>query len=76
MPTDIVPTVDLRDPAESVAVSIDRACHDIGFFQIVGHGLDPVIEQHVWEAATAFFALPIGAKQTVAIRQDEAGFRS
>jgi isopenicillin N synthase-like dioxygenase len=40
-----IPTVDLRDPTEVVARQLDGACSEIGFMQIVGHRLDPVIEQ-------------------------------
>ena len=75
-----VPVVDLRDEPEVVGAAIDRAAREIGFFQIVGHGLDPVIERTAWEAAASFFALPLADRQSVAIPPGAAygygGFRS
>lgn len=62
-----VPVVDLREDIASVAQQIDAACTEIGFFQIVGHGLDPVVEAGAWESARAFFALPDAEKLATAI---------
>lgn len=67
-----IPTVDLRDPTEVVARQLDAACSEIGFMQIVGHRLDPVIEQEAWDIATAFFAMNTEAKMSVAIPQGDA----
>ena len=36
-----VPTVDLSGDIDLVARRIDAACRDVGFFQIVGHGIGP-----------------------------------
>lgn len=68
----VVPTIDLRDPIADVGARIDAACREIGFLQIVGHGLDPDIEQRAWEAAHAFFALPDVDKQACAIPAGDA----
>ena len=66
----LVPTVDLTDPEAPRA--IDRACREVGFFQIVGHGLDPASERAAREAATEFFALPLDRKLALAIPDGEA----
>ena len=67
-----VPIIDLTDEAATVVAAIDRAARDVGFFQIVGHGLDPAVEQAAWEAARAFFALPLADKLAVSIPPGDA----
>lgn len=67
-----VPVVDLSDPTRSVAAEIDRACCEIGFFQVVGHGLDTSVEADAWSAAAAFFALPLEDKLAVTIPAGDA----
>lgn len=65
-----VPTIDLG--ADDAPGLIDRACREIGFFQIVGHGLDPVLEAEAWDVARSFFALPDEAKSALAIPPGDA----
>jgi isopenicillin N synthase-like dioxygenase len=67
-----VPTIDLAGDPAVVAAAIDRACREIGFFQVVGHGLDPVVQQAAWDAAGELFALPVDAKLAVAIPPGQA----
>jgi isopenicillin N synthase-like dioxygenase len=52
--------IDLESP--SAGSQIDAACRDIGFFQVVGHGVDPEVVAGVRAASAAFFALPPEAK--------------
>lgn len=66
----MIPVVDLRDADAPAA--IDRACREIGFFQIVGHGLDASIEEAAWELAGRFFDLPTEAKLELAIPEGDA----
>ena len=68
----LVPTVDLRGPAPDVAAEIDRAAHEIGFFQVIGHGVDPSVLDRAWRAAEAFFDLPLEAKLAVRIPEGDA----
>ena len=49
-----VPTVDLSDDVDVVARRIDEACRGVGFFQIVGHGLDPEIADAATRLAAGF----------------------
>ncbi len=70
---DDIPIIDIEpflsgSPAgiASVAAEIDRACTDIGFFQIVGHGVPATLIDDVYSAARAFFALPEDEKALAA----------
>lgn len=68
----VVPTVDLAGSFEGAADAIDRACRDVGFFQIVGHGVDSTIESDAWQLIGEFFALPVDAKLALAIPEGDA----
>jgi isopenicillin N synthase-like dioxygenase len=67
-----VPVVDLRGGHTAVAREIETACTEIGFFQIVGHGLDADVESAAWLAAHDLFALPEHQKLAVAIPPGDA----
>lgn len=67
-----IPVVDLSEPVDRVAVELDRACGEVGFVQVVGHGLDPEIEREAWETARRFFTLDEAAKAAVAIPPGDA----
>ena len=70
-----VPTVDLTpyrrpgasaatDPAcADVAAAIDRACREVGFLQLVGHGVSDGAIAGLTEALDAFFALDLERKK-------------
>ncbi len=66
----MIPIIDVSQPDAPTA--IDRACREIGFFQILGHGLDPRVEAAAWESARAFFELPLAEKMAVAIPDGDA----
>lgn len=68
----MIPVVDLSGEPSDVAALIDDACHRVGFFQIVGHGLDPEVEAAAWDAAHAFFRLPTAEKSVVSIPPGDA----
>lgn len=65
-----IPEVDLAGWSSDAdrAVFADRVrqiCHDIGFFQLVGHGVDAeFLERHI-EHQRRFFALPEADKATI-----------
>jgi hypothetical protein len=67
-----VPTVDLRDDRAVVARDIDDACRDVGFFQVVGHGIAAHVADAAWDAAHEFFGLPLDDKLAVAIPDGDA----
>ena len=78
-----VPTVDLArcdDPGDlegltAVAREVDRACRDVGFFSVVGHGVDPALPTRLAALAREFFARPVAEKDTVAMRQGGTAWR-
>ena len=66
-----IPELDLTawsDGDEARAVFADRVrvvCHEVGFFQLVGHGIDAeFIDRHI-EQQRRFFALPEADKATI-----------
>jgi len=63
-----IPEIDLGDWSRDPAAFADRVrqiCHEIGFFQLVGHGVDAdFIERHI-EHQRRFFALPESTKVTI-----------
>lgn len=63
---DLAPFID-GDPAAraEIAGEIDRACREIGFFTVVGHGVDPALIARTRQAAVDFFALPAAEKLAV-----------
>jgi isopenicillin N synthase-like dioxygenase len=67
-----VPLIDLRDRRADVATAIDRACREVGFFVIAGHGVPDEIADAAWDAGRAFFALPLERRLEVAM--PEAGY--
>jgi len=58
--------VDLTD-GDGAAAAIDRACAEVGFFYVVGHGVDPALGQRLERAAGEFFALPERQKASVSM---------
>jgi isopenicillin N synthase-like dioxygenase len=61
-----VPVIDISRDPDSVGKQLDEVCRTVGFFQIVGHGIDPAVADGAWMAATRFFDLPVEGKMTVA----------
>jgi isopenicillin N synthase-like dioxygenase len=63
--TNAVPSIDIApfiaggaDGKRAVARDIARACEDIGFFKIRGHGLPQALVERTFATASAFFANP------------------
>lgn len=69
-----LPVVDLA-AGEAAAAALDDACRRVGFFYVVGHGVDPGLAVSLREAAAAFFALPEGDKATVAMARGGRAWR-
>jgi isopenicillin N synthase-like dioxygenase len=60
-----IPEVDLQRGSDALAEDLRHVCHDVGFFLLVGHGLDPdFIGRHI-EMQRRFFDLPEDAKHAV-----------
>ncbi|TBU98852.1 isopenicillin N synthase family dioxygenase [Stutzerimonas kirkiae] len=74
-----LPVIDIGDlssddPARIAALAerLHRACRDKGFFYVVGHGIDPALQQAVFDHAAEFFALPEAAKAALDKRHSPA----
>lgn len=78
---DLAPTADFLDPASGVPVidlsegdgvvdRIGRACAEWGFFQVVGHGVDPALIATAMAETRAFFALPRPTKRALSRSRD------
>jgi isopenicillin N synthase-like dioxygenase len=80
MEGELIPAIDVSSlhgsPSERTrcAKAIGMACEEVGFFHIVGHGIDRGQLARVFDVAERFFALPLATKMTVALSAD-SGFR-
>jgi isopenicillin N synthase-like dioxygenase len=71
---DVASLVRGEDDAE-VGAQIDAACRGLGFFYVVGHGVDEALETRLEEAARELFALPVEAKERVAMAHGGPAWR-
>ncbi|KAG9454458.1 hypothetical protein H6P81_007362 [Aristolochia fimbriata] len=67
LPADPLPMLDLaalRQPSQRSIIVRDlgRACRDLGFFQVINHGISPLVTQSALGAASEFFDLPVQDK--------------
>lgn len=60
MSQQLVPTIDIGAdrPRAEVGAELDAACRDVGFFEVVGHGVPDAVIAAMQTATAAFFALP------------------
>ena len=76
-----IPTIDVGPLTGSiadrhrVAIRIDAACREHGFFVIVGHGLDVDLAARLEEEARAFFALDDITKAEIAMTRGGRAWR-
>lgn len=73
-PSAPVPVVDLRPFRHGDAIQrralgeqIDRACREVGFFTVVGHGVDDTVVDALRSSARAFFDAPLEDRLEVAM---------
>lgn len=67
----LIPTVDISDLDEKALREIDLACRDHGFFNLIGHELDDLIDE-VQSQAKLFFDAPSEVKDEVRKKEHEA----
>lgn len=72
---DIAELLDPAGDARTVGRQIDEACRELGFFRIVGHGIDPTLQPALDRAGRAFFALPDADKEPFAMRHAGSAWR-
>ena len=70
-----VQVIDLSKGPEGVAGEIDAACREVGFFYIVGHGVDPSLLARLDGLAREFFALPEEEKAEIGMRRGGRAWR-
>jgi len=59
-----VPVIDIAElESPGSLAAIDRACREWGFFQVIGHGIDPLLLTNVFAASREFFAQSSRAKR-------------
>jgi isopenicillin N synthase-like dioxygenase len=63
------------DDARETADAIDAACREHGFFYVVGHGVDPALQDRLDRSARAFFALPEEVKAEIAMTRAGRAWR-
>lgn len=53
-----------------VARQIDRACREIGFLIVTGHGIPEEIVSVAWQATEKYFSLPLSEKEAIPMTED------
>ena len=74
-----IPVIDVSgaisgDAINGVADAIYAAAIDHGFFYILNHGIDPTLMEQAFAVSKAFFELPEGDKQAVAVDKNQRGW--
>lgn len=72
---DVGPLAGAPGDRGDVAHAIHRACRDVGFFQVVGHGVDPALQARLEALARRFFAQPDAAKRAIAMERGGRAWR-
>ena len=70
---DISPLID-NEESTGVVDQIDRACRDIGFFYIIGHGFDMNLALRLQQAADEYFSQPESNKLALGLDRSMRGF--
>lgn len=58
-----------------VADEIGRACRELGFFYVVGHGVDETLQQRLEELSRRFFAQEAAQKMAIAMERGGPAWR-
>jgi isopenicillin N synthase-like dioxygenase len=72
---DLVASSSSRAGRSAVGEAVVRACRDVGFLQVVGHGVEPALRTRLLDAARRFFALPEEEKDRIAMRHAGIAWR-
>lgn len=72
---DIAPLLAPGAEQREVTRKIDRACRELGFFRVVGHGIDPALLPRLDAAARDFFARPEVEKERYAMSHAGSAWR-
>jgi isopenicillin N synthase-like dioxygenase len=66
-----VPTISLDQDPQRVGREMDDTLREVGFFQIVDHGVPDAVADRCWNVTQSFFDLPLDAK--LAVERPEGG---
>ncbi len=72
---DIAPLLTPGADPSDVTARIDRACRELGFFRVTGHGVDPELLAELDRAGRTFFARPDHEKAPFAMAHAGAAWR-
>ena len=79
--TSEIPVIDLGDflkakpgARERTAGELQRACEQVGFFFISGHGVAQDLIDAVFEASARFHALPLAEKEALKANEHNIGY--
>ncbi len=73
---DVAPLFGTDDLARAqVAGRIGEACRSLGFFYVVGHGVSDAVMAELDAQSRAFFALPLGDKEAIAMSRGGRAWR-
>lgn len=72
---DISPLISGSAHSHEVAAEIGRACRESGFFYIVGHGVDELLQQELEELSRQFFAQDISTKLEIGMSRGGRAWR-
>ena len=61
-----IPVVNLETEEGTLVNSVEVACREWGFFQVVGHGIDGALRHRFFDSTRHFFSLPKEVKDSVA----------
>jgi isopenicillin N synthase-like dioxygenase len=59
---------------EATAAQVRRACEQVGFFYIAGHGVPQALIDAAFQASREFHALPIDAKMQLKLNENNIGY--
>lgn len=66
---DVAPLVNgSSEQADAVAGTLGRACRDVGFFYITGHGIPSALMTRVFDSSAAFFSGPASIREAASFR--------
>ncbi len=60
---------------QAVAQQIRQACHETGFFYIIGHGIDEILQQQLEQLSRQFFAQSLETKMEIPMAQGGRAWR-
>ena len=76
---DGLPVIDLSSASspedrKAIGKQLVTSVETIGFFYVVGHGIDPTLMKNAFDSSREFFSLTEDQKQTIAVNQAQRGW--